>query len=127
VIIINGADQPVLVLDADHFLRDALFGEMSANPETYWHRPIIVTDPNTRLDSVLGRMKVKPERPGDDVIDDDLILVWGDRKRVITGSDLLGRLLRGIAEVEKAPARSARDDDAARNDDAARPRAAAAS
>jgi hypothetical protein len=100
---------------------------MSANPETYWHRPIIVTDPNTRLDSVLGRMKVKPERPGDDVIDDDLILVWGDRKRVITGSDLLGRLLRGIAEVEKAPARSARDDDAARNDDAARPRAAAAS
>ena len=32
----------------------------------------------------------------DDVVDDDLILVRGDQKRIITGSDLLGRLLRGI-------------------------------
>ena len=33
----------------------------------------------------------------DDVIDDDLILIWTDEKRVITGADILGRLLRGIA------------------------------
>jgi CBS domain containing-hemolysin-like protein len=127
VIIVDRSDQPVYVLDADHFLRDALFGEMSANPETYWHRPIVVTDPGTRLDSVLGRMKVKPERPGDDVIDDDLILLWGDKKRVITGSDLLGRLLRGIAKVEKAPGRGAPDDGAAHDDQTARPVRAAAS
>ena len=50
----------------------------------------------TPLGGVIGRMKVKPERLGDDVIDNDLILVWGDEKRIITGSDLLGRLLRGI-------------------------------
>jgi hypothetical protein len=36
------------------------------------------------------------------VIENDLILVWGVRKRIITGSDLLGRLLRGIATVEPA-------------------------
>ena len=41
-------------------------------------------------------MKVKPEHPEDDVIDNDLILVWGEQKRIITGADLLGRLLRGI-------------------------------
>lgn len=127
VIIVDRSDQPVLVLDADHFLRDALLGEMSTNPETYWHRPIVVTDPSTRLDAVLGRMKVKPERPGDDVIDDDLILVWGDRKRVITGSDLLGRLLRGIAKVEKAPERTQRDERVAHDADAGRPVGAAAS
>jgi hypothetical protein len=41
---------------------------------------------------------VTPERPGDDVIDDDLILVWApDERRIITGADILGRLLRGIA------------------------------
>ena len=34
--------------------------------------------------------------PEDDVIDNDLILVWGEEKRIITGADLLGRLLRGI-------------------------------
>jgi hypothetical protein len=32
-----------------------------------------------------------------DVIDNDLILIWAEEKRVITGSDILGRLLRGIA------------------------------
>jgi hypothetical protein len=31
------------------------------------------------------------------VIDSDLILVWTpEQKRIITGSDLLGRLMRGI-------------------------------
>src|SRR5690349_5930816 len=62
VIIVNASDQPAFVLDADHFLRDAMFGDACPAPERYWHRPIVVTDPNTRLDSVLGRMKVKPER-----------------------------------------------------------------
>jgi hypothetical protein len=36
----------------------------------------------------------------DDVIDNDLILVWGSQRRIITGSDLLGRLLRGIVSIE---------------------------
>lgn len=44
-------------------------------------------------------MKVLPERPDDDVIHHDIILVWGAQRRIITGSDLLGRLLRGIATV----------------------------
>jgi len=30
-------------------------------------------------------------------IDHDVILVWSNEKRVITGADILGRLLRGIA------------------------------
>ena len=102
VIIVDRSQQPVFVLDADGFIRDAIFGGASGKPERYCHRPIVVTDPNTPLDRVLGRMKVKPERPSDDVIDDDLILIWGDKvRRVITGSDLLGRLLRGIANVEQ--------------------------
>ena len=54
----------------------------------------------TRLGDVIGHLKVVPERPGDDVIDNDLILVWGSQRRIITGSDLLGRLLRGIATLE---------------------------
>jgi metal transporter CNNM len=53
-----------------------------------------------RLGDVIGMMTVVPEHPGDDVIAHDLILVWGTQRRIITGSDLLGRLLRGIATVE---------------------------
>ena len=95
VIITDTSGRPLFVLDAHHFLRD-LFFSATVDPEIYWHRPIIVTDMRTPLGSVIGRMKVKAEHPEDDVIDNDLILVWGDQKRIITGADLLGRLLRGI-------------------------------
>ena len=47
-------------------------------------------------------MKICVDHPEDDIVDYDLILFWGDKKRVITGADLLGRLLRGIAIRESA-------------------------
>jgi len=100
VIIVDDSGQPAWVLDADQFLRDALFNEVALDLEVYWHRPVIVSQMNERLGDVLGRMKVRPEHPEDDVIDNDLILVWGEQKRIITGSDILGRLLRGISIYE---------------------------
>jgi hypothetical protein len=103
VIVTDPAGEPVFVLDAHHFLRDALFNELETDPSAYWHRPIIVRDPKARLGDVIGLMKVMPDRPGDDVIQHDMILVWHKQKRIITGSDLLGRLLRGIAQVEARP------------------------
>lgn len=43
-----------------------------------------------------------PEKSRDDVIDKDLILVWsGAGRRIITDSDLLGRLLLKIARNER--------------------------
>ena len=106
VIFADQAQQPSLVLDAHHFLRDTLFEPAAPKPEAYWHRPIVVTDLRTRLGDVIGRMKVTPEHPGDDVVDNDLILVWTpQQKRIITGADLLGRLLRGIAARETLSAR----------------------
>ena len=62
----------------------------SVDSKVHWHRPIIVTDLRIPLGSVIGRMKVKPEHPEDDVVDDDLILVWGEQKRIITGAVPLG-------------------------------------
>jgi len=103
VIITDAASgEPVFVLDAHHFLRDALFDELAHDPNAYWHRPIVVRDMRARLGDVIGRMKVVQERPDDDVIENDMILVWGPQRRIITGSDLLGRLLRGIAIVESS-------------------------
>ena len=100
VIITDASGRPSFVLDAHHFLRDSLFNAASDDPKIHWHRPIIVTDMRTPLGGVIGRMTVKPKHPEDDVIDDDLILVWGGQRRIITGADLLGRLLRGIATQE---------------------------
>jgi metal transporter CNNM len=107
VIVTDNHGEPVFVLDAHHFLRDALFDQLEKDTTTYWHRPIIVRDLRTRLGEVIGLMKVVPERSGDDVIDHDLILVWSTERRIITGSDLLGRLLRGIATVEPTAAAKA--------------------
>ena len=55
-----------------------------------------MTSPKTRLERVIRQFKVYPQDPEDDVIDQDLILYWGEEKRILTGSDILGRLLRGI-------------------------------
>ena len=108
VIITDTHGEPVFVLDAHHFLRDALFNELMSDATAYWHRPVVIRDMKARLGDIIGCMKVVQERPEDDVIENDLILVWGPQKRIITGSDLLGRLLRGIAMVEPGrPARAA--------------------
>jgi len=96
-IIITASDgEPLLVLNANRFLRAALLKRMVADPKGYCHRPIIVREPTTLLGRVIPRLKVDAKSYGDDVIDDDLILLWGKEKRIITGSDILGRLLRGI-------------------------------
>ena len=89
---------PQLVLDADGFLRSALFRESTCNPFSFCHRPVMVTDTRLRLGQIIQRLKAPAKHPDDDVIDHDIILVWTrDVKRVITGADILGRLLRGIA------------------------------
>ncbi len=97
VIIVDEQHEPCFVLNANAFLRDALFSEAVINPYIYCHRPIIIKDPGTLLGKVLSRLKVYAKSEVDDVIDNDLILIWSGEKRVITGADILGRLLRGIS------------------------------
>jgi hypothetical protein len=101
IVLTDAAGEPRLALDADAFIRSALFVETDFNPLKSCHRPIIVRDPNTTLGEAIGRLKVYPEQLGDDVVDEDIILFWGDnQRRIITGADVLGRLLRGIVLQE---------------------------
>lgn len=102
VVLTDPDDNPRLLLDSDRFLRDTLFGDGSPRPYDACHRPIVVDDPNTPLGAVLRRFRVTdPKGADDDVIDRDVILLWGEQKRVLTGADLLGRLLRGIVPRER--------------------------
>jgi len=101
VIIIDSNHEPVLTLNADQFLRDALYEEEVKSIYTYCHRPIVIKKPGTKLGDVILKFKVRPESSEDDVVDHDLILYWNKEKRIITGADILGRLLRGI--VERTP------------------------
>ncbi|MCP1677275.1 hypothetical protein J2T57_004454 [Natronocella acetinitrilica] len=96
VVLVDESGEPRLLVDCDAFLRAALFDDGAFRPLTYCHRPIIIQDPATPLGDVIGRFRVKPEHGEDDVLDEDVILLWADEKRIITGTDILGRLLRGI-------------------------------
>ncbi len=96
VVITNHRQDPVFVLDSDGFLRALIFEAGECNPLNYCHRPIIVSDLMQPLGEILPRLKVEPKSIEDDVIDHDIILLWSDKKMIITGADILGRLLRGI-------------------------------
>jgi metal transporter CNNM len=99
VIICDEENQPRLLLDADEFLRAALLDtnqpDNPLNPYDFCHRPIIVTNLKTDLGSVIRSMRQsKQKRQG--VIENDVVLVWTDVPRIITGADLHDRLLQGI-------------------------------
>ncbi len=97
-VIVDPDNEPKMVLDSDEFIRDALFNPERFNPYWHCHRPVIVRDGRATIGDVIARLKVKPEHCQDDVVDHDVILLWNDTKRIITGGDVLGRLLRGIVQ-----------------------------
>ena len=98
VVITDSNGEPKATLNSDSFLRAALFGGSPFNPLLYCHHPIVVRDEHDTLGNVIPKLKVYPEHFEDDVIDEDIILFWGSQKRIITGSDILGRLMRGIVK-----------------------------
>ncbi len=90
---------PRLVLDSPGYLREVLASTEPVDVYTFCHRPIVVRDPQATLDTVLDKFVVEAEHHEDWVIDRDVILYWGgDVRRIITGADILGRLLQGIAQ-----------------------------
>lgn len=95
VILTNPSREPRLVMDADSYLRDALLSAQHTNPYAFCHRPIIVRDSLTPMGDLLSEFKVDTHSD-DEVIDKDIILVWGENPMIVTGADILGRLLRGI-------------------------------
>ncbi|MDA3915399.1 MAG: CNNM domain-containing protein [Deltaproteobacteria bacterium] len=100
VVLTNEDHVPLLVLDADCFLRHALFKFPPPDPSWYCHYPIIIENPSTKLGNILHLLKVHGVQPQDDVIYQDIVLLWGASKRIITGPDILGRLMRGISKKE---------------------------
>ena len=101
IVIVDSSRTARVVVNADEFIGDALFADERFDPHSYCHRPIIVTVDNRRLGEVIPSLIVEKSRRSDDVIDNDVILLWGEQKRIITGADVLGRLLRGI--VRESP------------------------
>ncbi len=97
IILTDMRDNPRLVIDADGFINAALFEFEDFDPMEHCHRPMIISNLESTLGDTLSGLQVDAEHTEDDVIDEDIILIWGEDRRIITGADILGRLLRGIA------------------------------
>ena len=97
VILADSEGKPQLVLDADAYLRAVMSGETPVDGYAHCHRPIVIDDPESPLGHIILRLRAGLEADSDATIDKDIVLLWTDDvKKVITGADLLGRLLRGM-------------------------------
>ena len=106
VVLTNLEGKPLLVIDADGFLRSALFQSEDFDPYNFCHRPVVITDETTSLNEAILKMKVNTsiDKNFDGVIEHDVLLVWGETRRIIiTGADIFGRLLKGMLPlIEKS-------------------------
>ena len=93
----NEKGDPKSVLDADGFIRSALFNSPNREIEKHLHSPLIITDEETNLDMIIKSLKNGTDPHSDHPIEKDFVLFWSpEYKRIITGADILGRLLKGI-------------------------------
>lgn len=103
VILADEQGEPLLLLDADGALRAALFEkDTPLDLYRFCHRPLIIRDENVTIGETILELKNQAEHDHqhDDALEFDAVLVWGDSPRIITGADILGRLLKGIVSRE---------------------------
>ncbi len=98
IVIVDGEGSPRLLLKSDSYTRDALRDPAGCRAIRHCHRPVLTRDPEATLGMMIPRFRVRPGPAEDDVVDNDVILLWTDTPRIVTGTDILGRLLRGIVK-----------------------------
>ena len=97
VIFTDENNYPLLALDADGFIRSIYSEHPVESIMRYCHKPMVIIDPNKNVGTLIMDIREAYDSSSDKPIDKDLALVWlNNSKRVITGADIFGRLLKGI-------------------------------
>jgi len=97
VVLIDDAGTPLLLLDSDAYLRGVFMSAAPVDGYAFCHRPIVIDDPQLPLGHIIGELRRGMDSHSDAAINKDIVLLWTEtEKRVITGADILGRLLCGI-------------------------------
>lgn len=100
----DDTELPYLAIDAEAFIFAHFAEQKDLDVYRFAHRPVVVTDPDATVESVLDQFVVDAENKNDRVVDRDVILYWTPECRsILTGADILGRLLQGIARRVEAP------------------------
>ena len=96
IVLTDSKENPKLVMDADGFLRSALLDVGVTDPLDFCHKPFVVKNPHIPLGDILEKIPDEMDGENGITLERDLVLVWGETRRIITGSDILERLLKGI-------------------------------
>lgn len=96
-IIVDSHGEPRLLLRTNDFIREALFSGDTFDPRRHCRRPIVIRSGERCLGELLPHIRVNPGSQSSDRVVSTAILLWGDRPRILTGTDIMDRLLRGIA------------------------------
>ena len=100
-VIVGERGVPQLVVNTTNYLSDLFANGGDSDIYRHCHRPVVVADDQTTLDDVLGEFVVEASDKNDHLVDRDVVLYWTeDAKRIVTGADIFGRLLKGIARRE---------------------------
>ena len=101
-ILISSDDFPQYALNIDPLIKDYYLKKHDLQVKDFCHEPILVTDPSQKLGDTILNFKVIQEHGEDDVVDFDTIIYWTPKlRKIITGADVLGRLLRGAIKTRK--------------------------
>jgi len=86
------AEHPELILDTDAFCRSVMRKSEQVDPLLFCKKPLIIRDAGYTLGQVLLDLKNAPSK-----ITKEIVLVWNpSERRIITGSDVLGLLFKGV-------------------------------
>jgi hypothetical protein len=97
VVFTSDEETPLLVIDADGFIRSVFLDDEPTDPYSFCHRPIVIEDEEATLGNAMKLIKGAHDTLSDEVVDEDVILVWTKtERRMVTGADILGHLLKGI-------------------------------
>lgn len=97
IIFTDPKGNPAYTLDADNFIRSTLFCNECKSIRDFCHTPLVIYDKHTDLGVVLQKLRGKIDKINDMPIEKDVVLYWTPSlKKIITGADIFGRLLKGI-------------------------------
>jgi len=92
MVIASDAQQPLLVLDADAFGRSVLRESKPVDPLPFCKEPLVIKEAKHTLGRALLDLKEAP-----DEVTKELILLWTKtERRIISGSDVLKLLFKGV-------------------------------
>lgn len=98
LIITSKRNKPKLVLNTHKLVKKLMCGFITnENIHEFCYKPIVTYNSQVKLEPLLRKFKTYSTKKSEDIIREEVILLWTkDYKKIITGSDILGRLLRGI-------------------------------